>query len=439
MSAMNFPGDPQPVRDSADAGGLPSEFRRTAVKELALTFKLDAPLRVTGAVQGYPWGRKGSESPISAYVPASDSNAPYAEFWLGAHPDGKVAVAGSAVPLHELIAARPVEMLGPRVAAAFGGLPYLLKELSVGAPLSIQAHPDLTLAPVLHARDPRNYPDANHKPEVAIARGDLSFLYGFRGIAEIRRDVERLPALREMLGEAAVGPLFSGGTSETDALRGLYSRIMRMEKSEVADSTRKLVRALEGLPSRTLADSWVLRVAPSFPNGDVGVPCFYLMNINEIKAGTAVFIGPNIPHAYLDGRSLIECMANSNNVVRSGLTGKFQDTETLLSMVDYGAREFHEIKPVNLGVEGALRYRVPAKEFYVDVISPSLGPIELPSRNSATILFCLEGSCAIEPKDQPAITITRGEALFLPAAVDEYVLRMETGMVSRAGVPDSSL
>ena len=60
----------------------------------------------------------------------------------------------------------------------------------------------------------------------------------------------------------------------------------------------------------------------------------YVLNLVTLEPGTALFIGPNIPHAYLKNE-LVECMAPSDNVVRAGLTPKFVDVSTLLEMINY--------------------------------------------------------------------------------------------------------
>ena len=84
--------------------------------------------------------------------------------------------------LRDLVTAKPQEYLGESIITKFGSskeLPFLFKVLSIEKVLSIQAHPDKKLGAQLHAADPKNYPDDNHKPEMAIAVTDFEGFCGF--------------------------------------------------------------------------------------------------------------------------------------------------------------------------------------------------------------------------------------------------------------------
>ncbi|CAI7848114.1 unnamed protein product [Closterium sp. NIES-53] len=166
-------------------------------------------LRMRCVAQTYDWGIKGSGSTVgrlyalgtSGSAEAAKDDVPYAELWMGTHPSGPSLVLPSAQPdevdascpalvkadvaagepqlLQEWLDAHP-EALGATVQHKWPGqLPFLFKVLSVAKALSIQAHPDKRLAERLHATQPKNYKDANHKPEMALAVTNFEALCGF--------------------------------------------------------------------------------------------------------------------------------------------------------------------------------------------------------------------------------------------------------------------
>lgn len=142
-------------------------------------------------VQQYAWGKTGASSEVARLLASSDPSArisedqPYAELWMGAHPRGDAKILGSQKTLGQWIAENQ-DCLGSKVKATFHGkLPFLFKVLSVETALSIQAHPNKELAEKLHLQAPQHYPDANHKPEMAIALTSFQGLCGFRPVEEI--------------------------------------------------------------------------------------------------------------------------------------------------------------------------------------------------------------------------------------------------------------
>ena len=141
------------------------------------------PFKLISKIQYYDWGTKNAAAFIPSFlgIPA-EKDRPYAELWIGAHPTApsEILLNGQPVPLDKAIESAPREILGEDVARRFGGkLPFLLKVLSAGAPLSIQTHPNKEQAHRLHAKDPAHYPDDNHKPEIAIALDGLTAIAGF--------------------------------------------------------------------------------------------------------------------------------------------------------------------------------------------------------------------------------------------------------------------
>lgn len=149
---------------------------------------------LTPAIKNYQWGRVGAESlvaELTSKIESISGDTHYAELWMGAHSSGSCTLKNGRT-LTEYIRENP-SILGEEVVKKFGHkLPFLFKVLSVEKALSIQAHPDKELARILHQKDPANYPDDNHKPEMAIAVTPFEVLCGFRGLEEIRKLLEGL-------------------------------------------------------------------------------------------------------------------------------------------------------------------------------------------------------------------------------------------------------
>ena len=207
------------------------------------------------------------------------------------------------------------DLLGP---GKFNQLPFLLKILSIEKALSIQSHPDKELAQKLHKEFPKIYKDDNHKPEMSIALTKFEALCGFREISEIEQFMKMYPELSLMAH-------FSG------SLKQLFTDFMNCNEYE--KPLLRLKERLERIQNRNTVEELFLRLYKQFP-GDIGLVCVFLLNFLELEPFEAFSMGPNEPHAYISG-DCIECMANSDNVIRAGLTPKFRDVQVLTSMLDY--------------------------------------------------------------------------------------------------------
>lgn len=368
-------------------------------------------------VQHYPWGgcRTSDAQPFIADLLgcAAAAGEPFAELWIGAHPTlpSMVSTPGGEVGLDRLVAGHPREILGDALAGSgVTALPFLLKILDCDQPLSIQAHPDLERARQLHARDPEHYPDANHKPEIAIGITGMEAFCQFRPAADILADLPRLPPLRKFLDGAADGRRPGG----RDWLRALYGRIFAADAPAVAEVLRGLAAVLRGSVPKTRADEWFLRLGEFYP-GDRGALSAYFLNIVGLGSGEGVFLGPNEPHAYLHG-TIIECMANSDNVVRAGLTPKFIDRDVLVDMLTYrqGTPEIdrgREIRP------GERVYTVPVPEFQVEIYRHQAGCAgDYAAGGAVSILLVLDGAARLRTP-QAEWTAGRGTVWLWPAAL----------------------
>ena len=380
--------------------------------------------QLEGAIRKYDWG---STSSIPSLLGCAEDGKPWAELWLGAHPSAPSVVGESRTPLDELIAADPAAQLGTAVTDRFGSLPFLFKVLAAAAPLSLQAHPSVPQAEAGYAREDaagipidapnRSFRDRFHKPELICALTDFHALCGFRD------PVATLDVLAT-IDTAALDPIRDrlAVFSDVDGLGPLLEYLLTLPATDAAALVAPVVAAC-GVPgSDRHADVRAMAAAlgERYP-GDAGVVTALLLNLVHLKPGEALFLGAGNLHAYLGGTG-VEIMANSDNVLRGGLTTKHIDIPTLLEVVD--ARPIEPIVQRPALVQGIASYDTPVPEFLLD---------RLDLDGSATvsgpaILLCTDGAV-----DAGSFSLERGAAAWLPAG-DGIVELRGRGTVYRAGV-----
>jgi mannose-6-phosphate isomerase len=272
-------------------------------------------------VQPYAWG---SLTAIPTLLGTTPTGAPQAELWLGAHPSAPSTLKNGAT-LEQYLASDPARLLGPRVNAHFGPrLPFLLKVLAAAQPLSLQAHPTLAQAIAGFAKEEaagvprtagnRNYKDANHKPEIICALTDFQALCGFRLQADSVRLFKGLGLDTSVL--------------EHHGLRGYFEHVMTLPKSAQGALVDQLVDAARApVPGFEAECALAGKLSAQYPR-DIGIVGALLLNLVTLKPGEALYLDAGNLHAYLEGTG-IELMANSDNVLRGGLTPK------LLSVLDF--------------------------------------------------------------------------------------------------------
>jgi len=396
------------------------------------------PYKLINRVQRYAWGQHGQASLIHRLLGSSDSGTLAAELWIGAHssaPSELVSEEGNA-PLDEIIARSPEAWLGEGVLQKFGAnLPYLFKVLSVRTALSIQAHPDKSLAEELHRVDPAHYPDSNHKPEMAIAVTNVELLYGFRDLKEIKAYFLTYPELSILLSEDIRGRLLNDASFQGDSelLRDICIEIFTASNENLRKCTSALAERLRKEKSQAKEERWFLELCDEYP-GDVGLLCFFLLNYVNMCPGDAIFVGPNTPHAYLRG-DLLECMANSDNVVRAGLTNKYKDVETLLKMLNFRSASPELFAPVPSGDRAhSWRYPAPASEFHVELLSSGATAQWTLDQKTGSVIFCFEGKGKMEAAGEPMM-LSSGEAIFIPADCPSTKLNSSGGKFYYIHVP----
>lgn len=381
--------------------------------------------RLEGVERHYDWG---SATAIPALLGRPATGRPVAEWWLGAHPSAPARLGPEGRPLDEVIAADPEGTLGPAVAADFGELPFLLKVLAAAEPLSLQVHPSVEQARAGFAREEaagvpldapdRVFRDPHHKPELICALDDFEALCGFRDPADSL-------ALLDTLAVDALEPVRRRLRSrpDGDGLRAALAWLLTRPPGEAADVVATTVAALAAAPAgRFAAEREVAtRLAARHP-GDPGVVTALLMNRLLLRPGQALFLGAGTLHAYLQGTG-IEVMANSDNVVRGGLTTKHVDVEVLIDVVDPTPGVPEILDPVSIGV--VTTYPAPVAEFElqrieVDGVTPIAG--------GPAILLGIRGRVGVGSHD-----LARGRSVWV-AAGDEPPALDGAGTVFRAAV-----
>ncbi|MFD9333415.1 mannose-6-phosphate isomerase, class I [Streptomyces sp. NPDC060028] len=381
--------------------------------------------RLTNTIRPYAWG---STTAIPALLGVEPTGEPQAEMWLGAHPGApsRLDRGAGTITLADVIAADPEGELGAAAVAKFGPrLPFLFKILAAGAPLSLQVHPDLAQAEAGFADEEsrgvpidaghRNYKDANHKPELICALTPFDGLCGFRPPLEAA-------ALLEGLGVDSLKPYADllRAHPEEAALREVLTAVLTADRAEMARTVTEAAAAAGRLGGPYTPYAGLVHDYP----GDPGVIAAMLLHHVRLQPGEAMFLGAGIPHAYLDGLG-VELMANSDNVLRCGLTPKHVDVPELLKVVIFEPREPGLLRPEGDGEEV---YETPIDEFRLSRfdLAPGGAPQTLPDA-APQILLCTAGSPMAGE-----LTLAPGESVFVPAG--EKAELSGTGTVFRATV-----
>jgi len=385
---------------------------------------MDRICLLKNTIQQYAWG---SKTAIPAILGAEATDAPQAELWMGAHPKApsQVRIHNKWILMTDLIAAHPQDVLGAEVSVKYNGrLPYLFKILAAEAPLSIQAHPSRVQAGAGFNRENalnialnafnRNYKDDNHKPECICALTDFWALNGFRKISDIAANLTKLCPVT-LASETAILKKFP----DPKGLKDFFQRLMTRTGDDVQKIVTEAVTQAHGLSQTDPVGDWVGRLYRHYPD-DVGVLSPGILNLVCLKPGQALFLPAGRLHAYLDGVGL-ELMANSDNVLRGGLTPKHIDVDELLSVLVFQETDIDVIAPVKTR-PGEYAYCTPAEEFSLSkLIVDAAGDYLSPSNRSIDILICLKGEASLQcPASRQMITVTKGDSVMIPAAAGIY-------------------
>jgi mannose-6-phosphate isomerase len=388
-----------------------------------------------GAIRTYAWGSRTAIAEFTGRpVPAAH---PEAELWFGANPGDPAWLENpdGEVSLLQALVDDPEGQLGPVARARFGDvLPFLVKVLAADEPLSLQAHPSAEQAAEGYLREERlgipvtspvrNYRDANHKPELLVALQQFEALAGFRPAAQT---IELLRALAVSDLDPYIDLL--NDQSDADGLRALFTTWITAPQpdidvlvSAVLDGAIQYVSS--GATEFAAEAKTVLELGERYP-GDAGVLAALLLNRITLNPGEGIFLSAGNLHAYLRGVGL-EVMANSDNVLRGGLTPKHVDVPELLRVLNFNPTPEAQLRAPTHRDGLGLIYDTPADEFAASMLTlgdDQLGhEVDAPSRHDGPqILVCIEGSTTVSGKSG-TLKLTRGAAAWV--AADDGPIRL---------------
>lgn len=385
------------------------------------------PLRLKFGFQHYAWGKLGRDSIMASLGLIRDEHfdLPVSEAWAGAHPalPSVAEFENGERDLLSLIADHPEEILGKRVLNTFGHrLPFLLKLLSVGIPISIQVHPDQKTAQLLHQRHPEKYREPHHKPEVGVALTETALLFGFRSKKEIEGYLNSYGPLAHLV---KVNPKLA----DEDYVRTVFSRVLQSQDDERLEASDSLCELLKVKKTLTPEETYFLYLQELFP-GDAGTFQVFILNLVSLFPGQAILISPNTPHAYLSG-DILECMAASDFVIRAGLTPKPKDVASLIETVSY---ESIIPSPAKTDLDKKSNFDcfcTDFNDFRLERLNGATDEI-FNGPDSPTLYFALSGSGVINAGNN--IQIKAPELVLVPASAGTHRVNFE-GELYRVTVP----
>lgn len=376
------------------------------------------------------------------------SHVPFAELWMGTHSCGPSSIvintnnpmATTTIDDATLIhnnnnnnhsspshASSSDVRLMPLKDYIGHDLPFLFKILSVNQALSIQAHPNNTLAKQLHRDHPHHYRDGNHKPELCCALTPFEAMCAFRPLHETVNFVKCVPEFRNLFPSQVLRETEDDESSyrclskdkKKEKLKALFSAYICADESLVREQLQTLVKRLSNQSEkRSPEEELLLRLNRDYP-GDIGCFAVYFLNVLTLQPGEALFLAPNEPHSYLYGEC-VEVMACSDNVVRAGLTPKFRDVSTLVDMLTYNDDSLESYMTYNLGRkinEATSLYKPPVPEFQLFRIQLKSNSTEFVAE-TASILILIEGSVSIDielNQTSSSLTLMRGDIYLIEA------------------------
>ena len=392
-----------------------------------------------GKIQNYAWG--GSEF-IPNLLGATPTEYKCAEYWLGAHANAPsvLKTEDGEQPLNSFLNTDITDKLGNNIAEKFGRLPFLFKVLDVNDMLSIQVHPtkveaekgfklENELGIPLTAPN-RNYKDDNHKPEIMVALSEFWLLHGFLPEDQLIEVLKNIPEFTPLLS------IF-----EEEGYFGLYKKVMEQSDEESNQVLQPLVDRIlplykAGKLDKSSPDYWAAKTVDSADGAsilDKGIYSIYFFNILKVNKGEAVFQDAGIPHAYLEGQNM-ELMANSDNVLRGGLTPKHIDVPELLKHVAFEATH-PNIMQGELQDDGIERiYKSPAPDFELSQIILNNALTYKSKAKTAQIIIVIDGEAHIT-EGSKSLSIKKGDSVILLANSSYEISSSSSAILYKATAP----
>lgn len=379
------------------------------------------PYKLINTIKNYKWGTRGSGAFIPKLVNINGKkNKCYAELWMGAHPNAssKIYTQGKSVDLLKVINLYPTEMLGERAARKFSKtLPFLFKVLSINEMLSVQVHPNRNQAIQLHKKDSFNYPDQNEKLEIAVVLDYLEAFIGFKPISKIISTIQLYPEFIEFFGKANWNSI-----RVKKSIQEIIQVILRNasdDQLKLNDVLKKIKIRLSKKLKKTEIEKNYLELYKKYPN-DVGLLFIFLLNLVKLKKGESVYIEPGIPHAYLKG-NILECMSNSDNVIRAGITNKYRDFDSFQKVLKFKSEQPKVLK--GKMHNNFISYKTDNQNFEIKIYNLSKDYLEFKDQDGPRIILMLKGHMSLSYHDgenQRFQKYKKGDSIFLPAVLGNF-------------------
>lgn len=388
--------------------------------------------KMKNEILAYAWGTTDF---IPNLIGTRKTDKPQAEMWMGAHlkASSRLEIQNKEEKLSSFISNNLNLTLGEKIASEFEGkLPFLLKILSAQKPLSIQVHPNKKQAIAGYRKDNeknidllafnRSYKDDNHKPELICALTEFDAMCGFQPVEEIQERLRYLNVLQDYCQEFLRNP-----TSLTFKL--FYINLMNLSSKKQAELVADLITKIKNPRTKKekIIFEWVEKLNIEYP-GDIGVFSPIYLNIVRLHPGESLYLKAGIMHAYLQGTG-IEIMANSDNVLRGGLTKKFIDLTELSKTIIFENEIIEKIETEKNAEENV--YHTVAREFELSKIELK-NVFEVNEIDSPEIILCTKGNAKIISEND--IELKTGESAFINYNCRKYKL-LGNGEFFRAKVP----
>lgn len=376
--------------------------------------------KLENPIKHFDWGSMDQITKIFGI--SNQSQKPMAEIWMGAHPIGcstAIEIDNHKVKLDKLINDNPQAMLGEDTYKKFAGLPYLFKILSANKALSIQVHPTKTAAKCgfekenqlgIALDDPkRNYKDPNHKPELIYALTPFKAMRSFRPIDEI---LMLFAKINVSILENEIVKLKNNRTPQQ--LKLFFTALLNLSEKEKLQLINQLLNSINDIEIEPF--STIKMLAQEYPN-DIGIFMPLILNVIELQPGQAMFLDAQTPHAYIKGTGL-EVMANSDNVLRAGLTHKHIDIQQLVNNTSFDSLSLNNllIKPIIKA--NRTSFPVPVDDFNFEIIYSNDQQQEQ-KVTSAQIVLCLEGKICLTTEFE-SVVLSKGESAFIAYQAKAY-------------------
>lgn len=405
-----------------------------------MSFMQEKILLLKGKAQHYAWG--GYD-----FIPAwlgieNKEHQPFAEYWLGAHPSASATVVtrNGELSLQQLINEYPYEFLSQNTRQHFNELPYLLKILDVRDMLSIQVHPTKEAAAmgfekeeaegVLIGASHRNYKDKNHKPEVMVALSDFWLLHGFLQKDKLKAVLQCTPEFADLTA------VFDDGN-----YKALYEQVMNLPQIEVNQKLLPLVKREMERKQKDESDKnkpgwWVAKLFENdkeIEDIDRGIYSIYFFNIVNVKEGEGIFQGSGLPHAYLEGQN-VELMANSDNVLRGGLTPKHIDVPELMKHTTFEGIVPNIMKGESLS-KNEKKYPCPVPDFGIHKLDIKTNEVIQAKTSSLEVWTVIKGSATIAGSN--SLNVCKGQSFAVLPNESFTITATNDALLYKAFVPES--